>query len=277
MGIKRSTIHLEFQGFLETPPAWYGLGPIGIPQYTTQSVSIPPGMEKELQIPEELILGKRVEYFMAFYLENYTTACILARNLVISRDKITIGEIDFLLYDPEKEEYMHLELVYKFYLYDPDVKNGIGRWVGPNRRDSFINKLERLKYHQLPLIYREEVEPVLKSLSIPIKKVRQQVCFKASLFVPLEMMSCSLPIINNDCVIGYWIRMREFTEDLYGEFLFQTPRKQLWTLHPSDGEEWSDFNKISNQLQKLLQKERSPLVWMKKSEKVFLKFFIVWW
>lgn len=268
---------LQFLGFLDTPPLWKDSGPIGIEQYLTRSVPEITEKLEDLRVPENLILGKRVEYFLAYYLEHYTTEKILAHNLVISSGNRTLGEIDFLLQDALTLEVTHLELAYKFYLYDSEIGPEEQRWIGPNRRDHLLKKLDRLEKHQFPLLFTEEVRQVINSLSPPLNKIQQKACFKASLFVPLKMLGRRLPLVNNECIQGYWIRWNEFTEREYGGHLFYSPRKPYWVLHPSSSDEWYDYNGIKEQLRHLLQQERSPLVWMKTSASDFERFFIVWW
>ena len=57
-------------------------------------------------------------------------------------DKITIGEIDCLIEYLNK--YIHLEIVYKFYLYDEHINTGeLDHWIGPNRKDSLVFKLNK--------------------------------------------------------------------------------------------------------------------------------------
>lgn len=277
MDIFRKTLQLQFQGFLATPPLWKGLGPISIPQYPTHQVPFSEKVEKDLFVPDNLILGKRIEFFFAFYVENFTSETLLARNVVINQGKTTIGEIDFLLLNNENTQYVHVELVYKFYLFDPESKGNLTPWIGPNRKDTLIKKLHRLKDHQFPLLHREESRKFTESLELPLEKIFEKVCFKANLFVPLKMLNKVFPEVNNDCIQGFWIRDNEFLEKDYGEYLFHSPKKSNWSIKPDYWEDWCNFKKIKEQLLPLIQARRSPLVWMKRSETEFLRFFVVWW
>ena len=77
---------------------------------------------------------------------------ILAENVQIQNEKTTVGEIDCILTTAKKP--VHLEIIYKFYLYDKSVgTNELEHWIGPNRRDSLVSKLNKLKDKQLPLLY----------------------------------------------------------------------------------------------------------------------------
>lgn len=267
----------QFQGFIAAQPLWDKIGPFAIPQFRTQCpVSIPNDLDKELKIPDNLVLGKRVEYFFAFYIEHFTSMNVLAQNVVI-QNKVTIGEIDFILQNAENGVVNHVELVYKFYLYDPDAEAELEKWIGANRKDSMVKKLARLKNHQLPLLYREETQGILETLPCTIEKIDQKVCFKANLFVPLNMMEQTFPYVNNNCIRGYWLRLGELNQTYCDNYNFHIPQKAHWPIDPSLCEEWYSFSEIENQMLFLLHSKRSPLIWMKVSEKEFHQFFIVWW
>ena len=85
------------------------------------------------------------------------------------------------------------------------------------------------------------------------------------------------PDVNNECIQGFWIRIEDFHERDYGNEYFHTPGKSNWPTDPSYCEEWYDFVEIKGQLLPFLNAKRSPLVWMKRSETQFFRFFIVWW
>jgi len=67
---------------------------------------------------------------------------ILAKNLQIIAEKKTLGELDFIVEAPANE-FIHIEMVYKFYLYDPDRKGSwIEKLVGPNLKDHLSFKVK---------------------------------------------------------------------------------------------------------------------------------------
>ncbi|MCR9198931.1 MAG: DUF1853 family protein [Planctomycetaceae bacterium] len=69
----------------------------------------------------------------------------------------TVGELDFVF--RSGGDVYHVETAVKFYLYLPDRTCGGSQFVGPNSRDNFETKLQRLLTHQLPLsrIWQPEV------------------------------------------------------------------------------------------------------------------------
>lgn len=202
---------------------------------------------------------------------------MVAQNLQIVQDKITIGEIDFLIEDIKTAEKFHVEMVYKFYLYDPSIETEIEKWIGPNRKDSLHQKIIKLKEQQLPLLFRKETNRVLLDLNINSKEIKQLVCFKANLFVPLHMLGEFLPLINNSCICGYWINFKEFSEIEYSRNVFFAPKKPDWPIDPALHDEWFTFPIILDMVLEFNRRKISPLLWMKTPEGIFQRIFVVWW
>ena len=38
----------------------------------------------------------------------------------------------------KRDKYIHIEMQYKFYLYDESFENEIDRYIGPNRNDTLV-------------------------------------------------------------------------------------------------------------------------------------------
>ena len=76
-------------------------------------------------------LGHLVERFVEVEFTANPSIEVRGVNIQIYRDKITIGELDFLV--TSNTEWYHLEVVYKFYLYDDSVgESKLDHWIGPN-------------------------------------------------------------------------------------------------------------------------------------------------
>ena len=115
------------------------------------------------ELPENLMLGKRVERFFSYQLKSQKRFTILKENIQIYNDKITIGELDCLLLENHKPK--HVEVVYKFYLYDHSVgKTELEHLIGPNRKDTLTQKIEKLKLKQLPLLHKIETHEILTKM-----------------------------------------------------------------------------------------------------------------
>lgn len=277
MTASSSHVSSQFSGFLKTPPLWVETSYFGFPQLTLEKVPVPPDIHQELEIPPNLVMGKRVECFFHYYMERFSRHEVVAHNVQIRSGKITIGELDFLLRSTQEETVTHVEVVYKFYIYDPGFDREADRWIGPNRKDSLVKKLSRLRERQFPLLYRRETRDLLESLGINPGDVAQKVCFKANLFVPLDLLGKEFSLINNQAVQGFWIRSGEFTREEFGNYEFYSPKKPDWPAQPGSNQTWFGFTRIRQQLDALLEERRSPLLWMKTGSREFSRFFVVWW
>lgn len=271
----QSRLKAQFEGFVKTPPLWeeaaFGIQqfPISapLPHLLNQTV-IPP--------PSHGPLGKRMESFFQFYVEHFSDYRTLAHNVQIQGTSATVGEIDFLLEENSTAQVLHVELVYKFYLYEPSIQDELSKWIGPNRRDTLVKKLDRLQRHQLPMVYDTASRPLMEELGVSVDTVKQYVCFKSQLFLP-KNFGATVPLINPSCLMGFWIRYENFTAGEYGEFSFFSPSKQDWPMDPSQNDQWYDFTATRLQVHDFIIHKRSPLLWINKGYGVFERLFVVWW
>lgn len=270
-----SRIKAQFQGFLNTPPLWQNKT-FGIQQFSMPLPQADLLDKTEISPPGQGPLGKRMESFFHYYIKQFSNYQILAHNLQIQGTSATAGEIDFLLERKSSAEIIHVELVYKIYLYLPSIKEELQRWIGPNKKDALVKKLDRLKNHQIPMLHATPTKLKLESLDIVTNSIDQYACFKAQLYLPKNMRP-SLTMVNSRCVMGYWITYDEFTADQYREFFFFSPTKQDWTIDPSKNDQWFDFTTIRSQVEEFIHGKRSPLVWINKGHGVYERMFIVWW
>lgn len=230
-------------------------------------------------IPPRLVLGKRVEYFMSYYLEKNTPYKILVQNIQIFNDKITLGELDFLIQHTETEQIIHLEQVYKFYLYVPNANlYHNDPWIGPNYKDSFQQKMDKLIQKQFPLLYQDATQNALEHLPLDYSKIQQQLSFKAALFLPFDKLSNSFKAINNTCIEGTWMRLKDFENNpSFRDIQFFLPDKQDWGVPPKYNTTWVSYAFILPQIQASLAQKRAPMCWVKTAEKTYQKCFVVWW
>jgi len=263
-------IQLQHKGYHTTQKLWegelVGLSQIPLPEYN-----------HELTAPviiQKLRLGHLVERFVSHELKNNENIEVLAENIQVKQDKITIGEIDCLL--KHNHTPIHLEIIYKFYLYDESVGNSeLEHWIGPNRKDSLIEKITKLKTKQLPLLYKSETEQLLKEHNLDVNTIQQQVYFKAQLFVPFQMLGFSLRLINNDCIKGYYLNFNDLEQ--LNNCQFHIPTKLDWLTEVHNDVIWMDYNEGSKTIAASIIQERAPLCWIKAKNNTLQKVFIVWW
>ncbi|MCF4101514.1 DUF1853 family protein [Gillisia sp. M10.2A] len=270
----------QIHGFLNTPALWINNDFFEFSQFLFSSKPIPDKEQLKTFFPiitKSPILGKRIELFFRLIIQSHPNYKLLAENIQINSPERTLGELDFIIEEFPKKRIIHLELMYKFYVYDPEIKEEMARWIGPNKKDTLIDKLNRVKFQQFPVLKIPETKKLLETLQIELDEIEQEVCFKANLFIPEDTLNLKFPYINPECIAGFWIKYNEFTLSKYGEHQFITPEKQDWMMHPKYGEEWVAYAHMLSTISELNQRNRSPLIWMKKRDGSFHRFFIVWW
>ncbi|TYA70022.1 DUF1853 family protein [Seonamhaeicola marinus] len=260
----------RYQGFLATPCLWYKNSVFDLNQFEITSSS----SKINFQIDESLRLGKYVERFVSFELAQHPNISVLAENIQILKDKITLGELDCLLLKDDQP--IHLEIIYKFYLYDASVGNTeIEHFIGPNRKDALIEKLNKLKDKQLPLLHSKTCKPYLDRLNLRAENILQEVYFKAQLFLPYHNQDIQLQELNNDCVIGYYITRIDLAD--FEDCKFYIPTKKDWLIQPHPNVDWLNFNSFKTIATTYFESQFSTLCWVKFKNGALKKMFLVWW
>jgi hypothetical protein len=195
-------------------------------------------------------------------------------NIQIIEEKRTVGELDFIIREINKERLIHLELAYKFYLFDPSISaEPINNWIGPNRNDSLKEKLEKLKRKQFPLLYHQDVKTRLNE--IETDQVSQMLCLLTSLYIPYEYEMGLNPAYAK-AVKGYYLDLETFARLDNSSKTYHLPSKKEWGMDPADNEIWADFKDIKEALVKSLSEKQARLCWQKDGDS-YSEFFIVWW
>ena len=259
---------IRFEGFLKTPTLWVSTNIHELKQFSIEQKSI----VFNLDIDNKQRLGKYVERFVSHQLVNTEGISLIAENIQISKDKITLGELDFLINKNGKP--IHLEVIYKFYLCDPSLK-GLDCWIGPNKKDSLVEKLNKLREKQLPLLYSKECEKYLKSISLQSADISQQVYFKAQLFLPLGKNPSINSLINTDCIAGFYCSLHTLTEFKNAKFFI--PSKKDWLMTPHTNVAWMAYEKYLEESKTYLDRQFSPMCWIKSTSGELKKFFLIWW
>jgi hypothetical protein len=260
--------------FIEAPELKFLQGEYSFSYFRFSEEKIIPG--KRFNFPEDKILGKQAEYCFESYLIASKRYQLLAANIQIQGERQTLGELDFLVFDREAEKVLHIELACKFYLFDPRLnEEATTGWIGPNRKDSLNDKLNKLVNSQFPLLQAEETFQKLKDSGIDTASVESQLCLKAFLFVPKNIPFVQFEQNYQDCIVGYWIPFSEFiSEDKTA--LYAIPKKKEWLLPHENIEAWHTFSEALSLLKTETLNNKSPLVYKKTSTEL-LSFFVVWW
>jgi len=267
MEFNSKNIQQQYQGFLNTNFLWKNTF-YGLKQFELATISTSIFQGKLTKNPR---LGKRVESFVSCYLQQFETIKIIHENLQIQRGKITIGELDCIL--TQHNTPIHLEVIFKFYLYDKSVGfSEIEHWIGPNRTDSLDQKIEKLSSKQLPLLFKEETQ---KYIDIDVATIQQKVFFKAQLFVPYSNQNIQFEQLNSECISGFYLNQHELLE--FADCKFYIPSKINWLLEPHKNVDWLSFVVFKEQTTSLLAAKRSPLCWVKQPNGALSKFFLVFW
>ena len=260
----------QYQGYIKTPSLWVdhalmGLEQLVIPQLTTSHFNN--------SVKGHMPLGKLVERFVIEELRQHSNISILSENIQIQNQKTTIGEIDCLL--RQNNISIHLEIIYKFYLYDPDAgSTEIDRWIGPNRNDNLLKKLHKLKDKQLPLLYNPQTKFLLDSLNLNLDDLVQKVLFKAQLFTPFNK-NIQFDLLNKACHTGFYIHGSDIGQ--FSDSTFYIPNKLDWLIEVKTDVEWMAFDQFSDKIIEFTEEKRAPLCWIKFPDTSIQKFFIVWW
>ena len=268
MGIE--DLQRNFEGYLNTPLLWSGAEVYNLKQCVLED-SIAQRFSKKMA--NYLRLGKLVERFVCHQLLGVPFCDILAENIQIQDGKRTIGELDVLL--TLKDCPIHLEVIYKFYLYDPEEGNNeLSHWIGPNKKDSLLEKLDKLKNRQLPLLYHPKTEPLLTYLKIKRDDIKQQVLFKGQLYLPLHYQKPVFVTLNLECVQGFYVKKNDLHQ--FKNAQFYIPDKINWLMAVDNYVNWSNYDDFTTEVEGWLDRKMSPLCWLKETD-LKRKFFVVWW
>ena len=267
---KTKDIQKRYDGFLQTFCLWKNDAVYQLNQFEIVEKS----SKINIEIDEKLRLGKYIERFVSYQLKQDHNITIVCENVQIQQEKRTLGELDCIILKDGNP--IHLEIIYKFYVYDNTFgENELAHFIGPNRKDSLVDKLTKLKEKQLPLLYSKECSAYLKTIDLDSTGIKQQVYFKAQLFVPISNQNRQLTVLNNDCIVGFYSNQKELEQ--FSDCKFYIPIKKNWLIQPHQNVNWLNFSQFKNKSDEYLERNFSPLCWLKKPNGAVEKFFLVWW
>lgn len=267
-------VYEQCKGFLNTPPLWKN------EQFSVLQFDFPKIEFEDFspqKIPTNIRLGHQMEHVFKQLIDYSSLYEVLVYNLPVRNGKITIGEIDFILKETETQKLIHVELTYKFYIIDPSISEPIHRLMGPNRRDMFYTKMEKIKNNQFGLLHSPNGIIALQEKGIDHKEIAHEVCYKAQLFSPYNSEVTHIRPLDKDCIVGFWLRFDDFNSKEFQGYKYYIPSKSEWVVQPYEEVLWQSHFEILMAINMRMLKENSPMIWMKKSATEFEKFFVVWW
>ena len=130
---------------------------------------------------EKLRLGKYAEELLYFYFKNSHKYSLLGHNIQLIDDKLTVGEIDYLLQENSTGNLIHLELAIKYFLKINIQEED--QWIGPSTKDNLSRKRNKLVNHQLRIVeeYNRLLPPELQK-----KDFTPQLLLKGAEFIHLK-------------------------------------------------------------------------------------------
>lgn len=208
-------------GFVHAEPLVGDLVEGGI--FDLAGVQVPEG-SVELNLEQKL--GHLYEDALGCLLDSSERIEVLGRNVQIQSDiHTTLGELDFVLRRAGEDELIHLELAVKFYLVVEH--NGEVFYPGPDARDNYQRKLDRLRSHQLSLVQRcAEFLPI----EFRGKTWQVQQLVHGCLFDHIDSVELANPEgVHDRCRRGRWLRFSEVERCLESAEIQVIP-KPLWAV-----------------------------------------------
>ena len=267
----KTTLDQLFKGYQNTPLLWNNKSAFDLPNFIIPKTDKTLGQNEAVKKQR---LGHWVEDFAAYEMEG-NEFTIKAKNLQILDEQKTIGELDFLIL--KNDQPIHIEVVYKFYLYDSFNKNSpsLAHWIGPNRKDELLYKLDKLKKKQLPLLFHKATQPYLRKLDLNSRNLQQFVHFKAQLFIPLTQQIDQIKHVNKSCIQGCYIRYESLKE--FEHFHFYLPKKLEWLAKPYLDANWKTYDDSLSDIEYELNHQYSVLCWIRDAQNNLQKLFVTWW
>lgn len=217
--------------------------------------------ERQAAMYSEKYSGHRVGYYfesLVFYwLKHVRGVEILAHSYQVLDEGRTVGELDFVFRD-EEAQVVHWEVAAKFYLYCVDEKVKGSHYIGPNARDTFELKKEKIIGKQLPL----------SKVAFPEVSCRQAFVKGRIFYHPQQSRPDVLPdglLKNHQC--GMWLRFSEISWlddcEKSKKMMYHLIKKPFW-LAPeclsSTDESIVEFRELKDYLEAHFSEQKFPVL-----------------
>ncbi|WP_435895773.1 DUF1853 family protein [Oceaniferula spumae] len=211
-----------FQNLIEGPPL---LGDLPEGSAFPCHSLVKPEDEHPLNLPQKL--GHLYEDALAVLLATTPQYDTLAQSIQIrQKSGLTLGELDFLVRDLISNQLIHLELAVKFYL-AVETENRL-LLPGPDARDNYFRKLEKMRSHQLQLTktHRDLLPEKFRGEEIVVQQLVHGCVFNhVNASEPLEV-----EFLNPDGRRGKWLHAEECAEYFGNDARLEVIPKPLWPV-----------------------------------------------
>ncbi|AIZ43115.1 DUF1853 family protein [Cellulophaga baltica] len=263
----------QIKGFLATEELW-DESFNNIPQFKFPAINLEGFSLKP--IPENIRLGHQIEYIFEQLIHHSSRYKTLVFNQPIRNENRTLGELDFILQNTENKAITHVELTYKFYIIDPTIPDEIHQLIGPNRKDAFFEKIQKIRDKQFKLLQTKEAQAFFELKGLELTNMISKACFKAQLFHPYQKKT-ALKTLNENCIVGFWLHLHDFLKSNFEKNSYYLLTKQEWIVTPTEDVVWKTQQRILIDIQEKHNQKQAPMLWMKDSNNKLQKIFIVWW
>ena len=127
---------------------WYRRASVESAELMRQADSHPERLEAMLAERSDHRLGNYFETLWAYWFSVNPRFELLGRNVQISEQGRTLGELDFIVLDRAVDKCLHWEVAVKFYLGRGDTRLQ-RNWLGPGKEDRLDIKVDHLLNRQL--------------------------------------------------------------------------------------------------------------------------------
>ncbi len=214
--------------------------------------------------------GHYMEALFAACLKASFSYTLLEQNVQLITNGITQGELDFLIFDTQKNQYLHIELACKFFLHLPETN----KFIGPNKRDRLDLKLKKLIDKQFPNLFSNPAQLVLQKHKIQENSIIQQLALKGMIFTKWDSMETP-QTIHPQAISGKWFSLNALQELNAIGNLFSFPEKVNWIMPVQHNAEWMPFKEAVQTLLRYKQQGKNPMVWLKSKNDGVARLFVL--
>jgi hypothetical protein len=264
----------QYEGFLKTPQLFKTSKSLNAEIFES-NLSVDNSSIKDIinELSRQKYLGKRAELFLLQYLMSSERYSEISHSLQIQDNNTTIGEIDMICYDNLFQKWIHIELVYKLYVFiGQDNFDDFTQWIGPNLKDRLSYKMDKLMSRQLPLGQHQKILE-----KIGADQIETYCCFKAKLFLKSDEDNFISNHLNDKCLSGHYLNIEEFKVLKYDKSVFYVPEKMNWICEAKSHSVWYDYDKAISVLKPSISEKRAKLVWQKNISGEVFEYVVVWW